>query len=393
MHNDNLKKNLLLGEAIILGANHHNTYGIIRALHKVGITPIIVCFESDSKSNYFKSKYVKQIYTVNKYNLYEWLLEFGKNSSVKHTIFSSGDYFTSVLDANANILSKYYYFPHSDEEGKLNKLMDKQLMSDLASGCGLNIPLHSRIIAIHDNTLNISELRGGYPYIIKPLKSIEGSKADIFIANSEQDLNKYIVNAICHSFQIQSFIDKAFEFQLIGVSIGNEIIIPGVTKLLWSSSFNTNTGIVEYIPSLELLSDGLIERVCNFVRKTGYQGSFSVEFLKGRDGKEYFMEINFRNDGNSIVMTGSGINYHQIWYYYNNGIPYENLLKAETRKTIAIPFFSMLSPARKQHRIIDLIKYSFSCNCNRIFMDIDLSDTKPFKAFIQTKLKNRLKRR
>lgn len=145
-------------EAIILGANHHNTYGIIRALHKAKIFPIVVCFETDASSNYFKSRYVKRTIFVEKSNLLNWLVDYGKKSAVKHTIFSSGDYFTSILDSNANELSKYFYFPHSQVEGELNYLMDKQKMSELALSCGLNVPPHSHIFS---NTLNINKLNGG----------------------------------------------------------------------------------------------------------------------------------------------------------------------------------------------------------------------------------------
>ena len=33
-----------------------------------------------------------------------------------------------------------------------------------------------------------------------------------------------------------------------------------------------------------------------------------MEFIHGKDGKDYFMEINYRDDGNSICVTSFGLN-------------------------------------------------------------------------------------
>ena len=50
-----------------------------------------------------------------------------------------------------------------------------------------------------------------------------------------------------------------------------------------------------------------------------YSGLFSLELLKDRDGGIYFMEINFRNDGNSYSVTSAGVNLPYIWCIGNIG--------------------------------------------------------------------------
>lgn len=57
-----------------------------------------------------------------------------------------------------------------------------------------------------------------------------------------------------------------------------------------------------------------------FLKQIGYSGLFSMEFLRDKNGKDYFMEINMRNDGNSICVTGSRCNLPYIWYNYNCGL-------------------------------------------------------------------------
>ena len=61
-----------------------------------------------------------------------------------------------------------------------------------------------------------------------------------------------------------------------------------------------------------------------------------MEFLRGKDGKDYFMEINFRNDGNSICVTASGMNLPYIWYLYNSGLSYEKELCYETMHGVIV---------------------------------------------------------
>lgn len=38
-----------------------------------------------------------------------------------------------------------------------------------------------------------------------------------------------------------------------------------------------------------------------FIRDLGYSGLFSLEFIRDKSGKDYFMELNMRNDGNAYA--------------------------------------------------------------------------------------------
>ena len=63
--------------------------------------------------------------------------------------------------------------------------------------------------------------------------------------------------------------------------------------------------------------------------ETRYNGPFSVEFLRDKNGTDYFTEMNFRNDGNAYCQTCAGINVPYIMYLYYSGGDY----KAELRKS------------------------------------------------------------
>lgn len=77
-----------------------------------------------------------------------------------------------------------------------------------------------------------------FPCFIKPLVSKEGEKSEIAICRSKAELENYLIpNHKSHDFPIQQFIEKDYEFQLIGLSLnaGEQIIIPGVSKIIKSS--------------------------------------------------------------------------------------------------------------------------------------------------------------
>lgn len=58
--------------------------------------------------------------------------------------------------------------------------------------------------------------------------------------------------------------------------------------------------------------DSLYSRIVSLMKETKYNGLFDVEFLKSIDGTLYFMEINFRVDG-EVYKLSPGINLPAEW--------------------------------------------------------------------------------
>ena len=87
----------------------------------------------------------------------------------KIVVIPCSDFASSLLDAHYNQLSSKYYLPGISCQGEVNKMMNKQTMADFAKQHGLLIP----------NTYEFSQITPEsdvFPVILKPLKSIEGSK-------------------------------------------------------------------------------------------------------------------------------------------------------------------------------------------------------------------------
>ena len=292
--------------AIVIGGNHHNTLGLIRGLGREGIciSLILECRHSD---NYIlKSKYIND-YALAKTEdeIFNALLSRKPEvTERKVVVVCTSDSAASFVDRHRNELKEYFHLPGCDEQGRLTYLMNKETMSELAIECGLRVP-PSVVICRTDGDLSTVP----YPCITKPISSIEGSKADIAICKDEKELREYLSH--CHSpmVQAQLFINKIMEYQLIGV-VNGDYLIPGRSRII-TQPLSTNTGFLRYE---HLDGSEPITQCGEFLKRTGYAGLFSIEFIRDSQGNDYFMEINFRNDGNSICVTEAGVNLPYIWH-------------------------------------------------------------------------------
>lgn len=288
---------------VVIGGNHHNTLGLVRSLGRVGLSISLILEDYDKECYVLRSKYIKD-YTLAK-----------TEEEVVHTLLSQANERRTVVvcasDSAASIIDKHrseliggYYLPGCLEQGQLTHLMNKEVMSELAVKCGGNVP---KTVVIERSETDFDNIP--FPCITKPISSIEGSKADIAICRDKEELGEYLKHCKLRKVQVQRFVEKTIEYQLIGL-INGEVLIPGRSRIITQPK-STNTGYLKY----EQLDGSEPLAFCRkFLKRTGYSGLFSMEFIRDKEGNDYFMEINFRNDGNSICVTEAGVNLPFVWY-------------------------------------------------------------------------------
>ncbi len=312
-------------EVVVIGGNHHNTLGVLRALGRAGIMPHLLLTAKVGNPFVAKSRYIKTLRILSNHDdILPALREYAPSHSLKPIVIACHDIASSILDMNRDELQHDFLIPCSDEQGKLTRLMNKQTMGELAVECGLHVPQTWVVDTAHPDIEDIT-----YSVITKPLLSKIGSKADIVVCNSRQELEHYLAQGHCEQLQVQRFIKKRYEYQLIGCSLqhGAEVIIPGVSELIRPGR-GSNTGFLKYTVLDNTYTH--LDQCRRFLKATGYSGLFSMEFLRDEEGNDWFMEINFRNDGNGISVTNAGVNLPLIWCQALAGLPY----KAESRKPI-----------------------------------------------------------
>lgn len=368
---------------IIIGANHHNTLGVVRAFGEVGMSNylrlIIVSEGSDfiSKSRYIRRNNYRKIDSeseilnaLDSFNLFD----------SKPVIISCSDKVSSFLSLHHNLLSERYIIPNANDlEGEMHRLMDKTTQLEYARSVGIKVPYSQELLREEVDSIKWDV----YPCIVKPLESILGEKPDIKICSNRKELYENVSKSSCKKFQIQQYVSKSVEYQLIGCSWGGEVIIPGATRLIRQPN-NTNTGYLIYNDKF----DFDMTKAVALVNSLGYNGLFSLEFLRGNDGNDYFMEINMRNDGNAYCVTCSGVNLPLIWYKKSLNIPID---ESELHVKRTVHFMPELYDVRNIRRIgvYKWLKEFVTAESHACF---NIFDPIPFVCQLSNMIKDKIRR-
>ena len=357
---------------VVVGGSHHNTLGVIRSLGAKGLSPILITVTKENKPYIAYSKYVCEDYIAqDAEDALVIIREIGSRlSSGKAVLIACTDGMASIIDDNNDELQKFFFVPGIGG-GRLTKLQNKGIMTDLAMETGFCVPS-----SLTCNT-DLSAIDIPLPWIIKPLWSKMGKKTDIKRIYSSKDWDIYRKADHFRDVQVQQLIEKEFEYQLIGLSLddGEEVIIPGYSYVIRPAE-TTNTGFLRY-SALESSFSGILETSKKFLLAAGYSGLFSLEFLRGKDGKDYFMEINFRNDGNAICVTSAGVNLPFVWYLYCTLQDYKGYLKSTQIKTVYVmPEIEDLGQLK--HRKVGIMQWLKDFAKTDTFMEFSRKDPWPF---------------
>ena len=304
-----------MNKYLIIGGDHHNTLGLIESIAEKKIKPYVIIIDS-VKHSYIKhsNAYAKFWEFSNQDDVIKCMKKEFAAEKEKVIVISASDNVSCLLDLHYDELCDKFVLPLCKKEGELNYWISKDTMSSLAKKVGLTIP---EKFIIEDGIIPKGVI---YPCITNAISSVEGSKENIAICQNEKELKAFLSGKQhCNTIVAHRFIDKEYEFQLMGVSLnhGEDVIITGRTHIDRPRGID-NTFFLKF-QECESEFDETIKKCKDFTTAVGYQGPFSIEFLKGKDGKHYFMEMNFRNDGNAICQTVAGVNVPYIWYLYGVG--------------------------------------------------------------------------
>lgn len=360
---------------IIGGGNHHNALGVIRALGEAGYSIELITHGSLKKNYIASSKYVKKHTALsNVSQIPSYLLERSTNSDKKEIIISCSDPVTEHLNSCLNQLSERYIIPGVPKEGVMVNLMDKTTM--------IRMVAKREVYAPKVWSLPMDAEKVTYPCITKSHVSSHGRKSDIIICETRNQLDDFLKHNNDKLFA-QAYIDKQEEVQFIGCSLngGEDVIIPGMSKVLRSQP-NTNTGFLEYGPIDPFYFD-VVEKAKLYIKDCNYSGLFSFEIMRGKDNKVWFLEINFRNDGNAWCVTKAGINLPLIWVKFCLDEDYSSELKSPNR-IIMMPEFQDIKLVFQ--RKVSLSQWIKDWKRTDYFMEYDKNDPNPFWRYIFDKL-------
>lgn len=310
-------------EIIIIGGNHHNMLGVIRALGEKGIYSNIIVTHVEKYAYVTKSKYVKE-FTIISEKEEEVLnsLEKYKVLNKKAVLIPTSDFAAYVIDKNLNMLKKYFYVPSiKNKQGNIIKLMNKynqyKLCINNKIGClkSIEVNLNQEIITQGVNL----------PCIVKPLESIDGEKDDISICKNTDELNVTIKKFKAKGYKnalIQDYLEDKKECMIMGVAYNNQVIIPGIAERIRCYPLKKGTTSFGKIITKSNF-DYDFSQIVNLIKKIGYNGLFDIDIFKTK-GKFVLNEINFRNSGNSYALVSDNIYLAYIYVLLTLGLDVSN---------------------------------------------------------------------
>lgn len=365
--------------ALVVGGNHQNTLGVIQALGRKGVSSDVIIIGNESSSFVLSSKYILSgCICRDEASVVASIQDLLISTKQNFVAIACSDDAADILDRNFQNFQTSLIIPTVGERGTLHQWANKEKMSNTAMEVGLTIPVSW---LIKDKEIPIDML---YPCIVKPITSIKNGKKGFAKCYNEEELRTYLeFEKGSEPIQVQQYIEKDFEYQFIGCSIngGEDIIIPGRTHINVTTEFNNLVFLAydKYDESFEKI----VECSKHFVKRVGYSGLFSIEFMRGKDGRDYFLEMNFRNDGNGIVVTSSGTNLPYIWYLYASGRSYREEVSASVvRKSYMMPEVSfLLSMFNGEVTFREWLSDYRKTTCFLTRFDDDL---KPYKLYIRS---------
>ena len=143
-HNTSLLKVIIMEDVIILGGNHHNTLGVVRALGQAGLSRNIKLIMVNDKPDFVsKSKYIKRpnYRRVADESGIAQALDNLKYNNGKPVIICCGDSLSSYVDRHYDELSRRFTLPNAkNEQGEITRLMSKEVQMKYAELLGIDVP-------------------------------------------------------------------------------------------------------------------------------------------------------------------------------------------------------------------------------------------------------------
>lgn len=308
-----MKKNNGKIDFILFGEGNYNTLGVLHCMAAKGIDVFLLLIGSGKRLLHGEvlgySKYARYGYSVlDEREGLEWLLAHQSDFPQGTIIYPTSDTAETLLDAHYDELSAHFHFPHCGKQGEVTRLMEKNVQTALAAQHGIRT-----LQSLYTNNAACDLNEVTYPCMVKPLISISGSKGDMRVCANRDELDEALASAKhTKEFIIQQYIQNEADLLFLGIRLPNgEVWIPSLVKKPGVSSTGeythaiVTTAVSEHLPEFE--------EVKSFVSALNYVGPFSIEFGLEK-GKNYFFEINLRNDGTSHYPLSSGVNIAYVYY-------------------------------------------------------------------------------
>ena len=311
--------------AVVLSRNYSTGLSVIRSLGTAGYTVDLVASAPREGASAFiaKSRFVreacesvtKKVKDQDDSELVRSLLDYEGKWPEKPVLIAADDYTASVMDKHKDELKDIFIMPEivGGEPGSLTHMMDKSVQGAIARKVGIKTP-KEWVVSLRDETPVIpSEMI--YPCYVKPLGSTVGYKQEMARCDNEDELVAHLLKLreyyADRSVLVQEFMFIDEEYDLEGVCMDQEIILPGIIWKKIVAQYDKGVPLYGKLFPKDIFGD-FMEKVYAFLREFHYFGMFDLGFNKIGD-EYYFNELNLRSGGTNYVYFESGANLSEIF--------------------------------------------------------------------------------
>ncbi|MBQ4467546.1 MAG: hypothetical protein II918_04935 [Firmicutes bacterium] len=310
---------------VVLSRNYSTGLSVIRSLGTKGYTVDLVASAPREGASAFiaKSKFVRNAYeAVSKKvkqeedtELVDILLAYEGQWPTKPVLVAADDYTASVMDKNSDKLKNIFLMPGilGGEPGSLTHMMDKSVQGKIARSVGIKTP-KEWVVSLREEEFDIPEDMI-YPCYVKPLGSTFGYKQEMARCNDIDELKAHL-QKLRESYSDRSILVQEFmfideEYDLEGVCMDQDIVIPGIVFKEFVAQYDRGVPLYGEFFAVEKFG-AFMEKVYEFLREFHYFGMFDLGF-NVIDGEYYFNELNLRSGGTNYVYFESGANLSEIF--------------------------------------------------------------------------------
>ena len=303
---------------VIIGHSYLSRLSLIRSVAQIGCD-ITVIMTGPGDNNRFRkpidyySKYVTHSYYCSRKDI-PGIIALLKNKCAdpvcKTVIIPDGDDIVVAIDDHKDELKENFYFPHIIKDpSSVAYWMEKTHQKELAEKVGLNVA-GGTVIDIVDGRYSIPDSIK-YPCYSKPLATMNGGKGGMRKCKNPEELAAaldYVIQYRNRTVKVlvEDYKEIETEYALLGLSDGEQVIIPAILEFLIVSKQNKGIALKGKVIPIDPFED-LVNRFKQFVLEMGFVGVFDIDFYKS-DGKLYFCEMNLRFGGSGYAVTKMGVN-------------------------------------------------------------------------------------
>ena len=366
-------------KVIIWGVDDYNTLGLFRQLGKFDYEITFLIFQGNKNCATLSKYCTKSVQTATLDEGLQYLLENYRDENNKAVIINSNDLIAEFLDKNRELLSKYFVVPGTSTPNLLAKLDDKTVMTKIAADLGFDIPI-SRECKWNSNIDDVE-----YPCLLKPTHQTLGkyNEFKFKVCKSHSELKhtlRFVRNE--STFILQQYIPKESVALVYGCrTLDGKTHLAGVLE---KDRFCDNGDGSHGVLMSEFPSYINPELIIKFMDKVDFFGLFSVEYLVYQ-GKAYFIEVNWRNDGTSHLFYQAGANLPLLWVVSSLGDDLSNISGKVAPRSMFID--EIFDEENLKRKIVTKEQWNKERTEATVFKYYDEDDMAPYEAVKKGKKK------